>query len=156
MAIGPATPLDKLHVAGDVRVGTGTTGCVKDADATVLAGTCSSDLRFKKNITPFGRALEKVASLQPVNFYWRADEYSDKHFGMSQTFGLIAQDVEKVLPELVTSDEQGYKAVRYSALPMHMLQAIKDLKAENDELKQHVEQQNERLRRLEALLGAQK
>ncbi len=156
VAIGTATPLDKLHVAGDVRVGTGTTGCVKDADATVLAGTCSSDLRFKKNITPFGRALEKVASLQPVNFYWRADEYSDKHFGMSQTFGLIAQDVEKVLPELVTSDEQGYKAVRYSALPMHMLQAIKDLKAENDELKQHVEQQNERLRRLEALLGAQK
>ena len=66
-----------------------------------------------------------------------------------QTFGLIAQDVEKVLPELVTTDEQGYKAVRYNALPFHMLQAIKDLKAENDELKQRLEQQEERLRRLE-------
>ena len=142
-------PLDRLHAAGDIRVGTGTTGCVKDADATVLTGVCSSDLRFKKNITPFGRALEKVAALQPVNFYWRADEYADKHFGTSETFGLIAQDVEKVLPELVTADDQGYKAVRYNALPFHMLQAIKDLKAENDELKQRLEQQEARLRRLE-------
>ena len=143
-------PLDRLHAAGDIRVGTGTTGCVKDADATVLTGVCSSDLRFKKNITPFGRALEKVAALQPVNFYWRADEYADKHFGTSETFGLIAQDVERVLPELVTADEQGFKAVRYNALPFHMLQAIKDLKAENDELKQRLEQQEQRLRRLEA------
>ena len=150
VGIGVLDPLDQLHVEGDIRVGTGTTGCVKDADASVIAGVCSSDRRFKKNITPFGRALEKVASLQPVNFYWRADEYADKHFGTSETFGLIAQDVEKVLPELVTTDEQGYKAVRYNALPFHMLQAIKDLKAENDELKQRLEQQEARLRRLEA------
>ena len=63
---------------------------------------------------------------------------------------MIAQDVEKVLPELVTADDQGYKAVRYNALPFYMLQAIKDLKAENDELKQRLEQQEQRLRRLEA------
>jgi hypothetical protein len=150
VGIGLLDPLDPLHVAGDIRVGTGTTGCVKDADASVLVGTCSSDLRFKKSIRPFGRALEKIAGLQPVNFYWRADEYADKHFGRSEAIGLIAQDVEQVMPELVTTDEQGYKAVRYSALPMHMLQAIKDLKAENDELKQRLAQQDERLRRLES------
>ena len=149
VGIGTTEPLDLLDVRGDIRVGFGTTGCVKDADATILTGTCSSDRRFKKDITPFGRALEKIASLQPVNFYWRADEYTDKHFGTAETYGLIAQDVEKVLPELVTTDDQGYKAVRYSALPMHMLQAIKDLKAENDELKERLTQQEERLRRLE-------
>ena len=145
VGIGTVTPLDLLDVKGDIRVGFGTTGCVKDADATIITGTCSSDLRFKKDITPFGRALEKIASLQPVNFHWRADEYADKHFGTSETYGLIAQDVEKVLPELVTTDDQGYKAVRYGALPMHMLQAIKDLKAENDEAEE------ERLRRLESV-----
>ena len=150
VGIGVQDPLDKLHVAGDIRVGTGTTGCVKDADATVLTGTCSSDRRLKKNITPFGRALDDVGRLQPVHFRWRTDEYPERHFGASETFGLIAQDVEQVLPELVTTDEQGYKAVRYNALPMLMLQAIKDLKAENDQLKELLRKQEERLQRLEA------
>jgi len=149
VGVGVLDPLDKLHVAGDVRVGTGTTGCVKDADATVISGTCSSDRRLKKNIIPFSRALENVARLQPVYFHWRADEYADRHFGTGETFGLVAQDVEAVLPELVTTDEQGYKAVRYNALPLHMLQAIRELKAENDTLKERLEQQEERLRRLE-------
>jgi hypothetical protein len=149
VGIGTPTPADRLHAVGDIRVGTGTTGCVKDADATVIAGVCSSDRRLKERITPFPRALENVAKLQPVNFYWRANEYADRHLGSGQTFGLIAQDVEQVLPDLVTTDEQGFKAVRYNALPMHMLQAIKDLKAENDELKERLTQQEERLRRLE-------
>ena len=139
IGIGTATPADKLHVAGDIRVGTGTTGCVKDANGTAIAGTCASDARFKKNITPFGRALDNVARLQPVRFYWRADQFADRHFGANETSGLIAQDVEKVLPELVTTDENGYRAVRYGDLPMHMLQAIKDLKAENDALKRRLD-----------------
>lgn len=149
IGIGLLDPLDKLHVAGDVRVGTGTTGCVKDADATIIAGTCSSDRRLKKNVTPFHSSLDKVSQLQPVHFYWNADAYPDRHFGASESFGLIAQDVEQVLPELVTTDDQGYKAVRYSALPLHMLQAIKELKAENDSLKQLLQAQEARLRRLE-------
>ena len=86
IGIGTAAPLDKLHVAGDIRVGTGPTGCVKDADATPIAGTCSSDLRFKKNITPFGRALENVARLQPVHFYWRADEYREPPLRQQRIF----------------------------------------------------------------------
>ncbi len=152
VGIGTSVPADRLHVAADIRVGTGTTGCVKDADATVIAGTCSSDRRLKKNITPFGSSLDKVSRLQPVHFYWRGDEFPDKHFGARESFGLIAQDVEAVLPELVTTDEAGYKAVRYSALPLHILQAIKDMKVENDALKAQVAAQEERLRRLEAAL----
>jgi hypothetical protein len=134
VGIGTQTPSDKLQVTGDIRVGTGTTGCVRDADATVIAGTCSSDRRFKNHITPFAASLDQVARLQPVHFYWRSAEFPDKHFGASESYGLIAQDVEDVLPELVTADEHGDKAVRYSALPFHMLQAIKELKAKNDGL----------------------
>jgi hypothetical protein len=48
---------------------------------------------------------------------------------------LIAQEVEAVLPELVTTDEQGFKAVNYSKLPLLTIQAVKELKAENDDLK---------------------
>ena len=149
IGVGTATPADKLHVAGDVRVGTGMTGCVKDAGGTAIAGTCASDARFKKNITPFARALDSVTRLQPVHFYWRANEFADRHFAIGQTSGLIAQDVETVLPELVATDAQGYRAVRYGDLPMHMLQAIKDLKTENDDLRQRLELLEAMLRRLE-------
>ncbi|HET8677933.1 MAG TPA: tail fiber domain-containing protein, partial [Blastocatellia bacterium] len=139
VGIGDSTPVDKLDVEGDIRVGTGTTGCVKDADGTVLTGTCSSDARLKREITPFPMLLDKVVMLRPVHFYWRQDEYKDKAFGVGQSFGLIAQEVEEVLPELVTEDEQGLKAVRYNKLAFLMLQAIKELKAENDALKQRLD-----------------
>jgi len=136
----PSPALDPLEVFGDVRVGTGTTGCVKDADATVIAGTCSSDLRLKKNITPFGPTLQALSTLRPVHYDWRADEFPDRHFGTKRTYGLIAQDVEQVLPELVTTDNEGYKAVNYSELPLLTIQAMKELKSENDVLKQQVAQ----------------
>ena len=54
------TIADKLQVFGDIRVGTtGTNGCIKDFGGTI-AGSCSSDRRFKKDITPFGHVLEST------------------------------------------------------------------------------------------------
>ncbi len=58
--------------------------------------------------------------------------------------------MEAVLPDLVTTDE-GYEAAKCNQLPFHMQQAIKDLKAENDRLKQLLQTQKKRLRRLEQL-----
>jgi len=150
VGIGTSGPADRLQVVGDIRVGVGTTGCVRDADATVIAGTCSSDRRLKRSIAPFASSLDSVARLQPVTFRWRHDEFPDRHLGASESFGLIAQDVEAVLPELVTTDGSGYKAVRYSALPLHMLQAIKELKAKNDELEGRLAAMEALLRRLQS------
>ena len=65
------------------------------------------------------------------------------HLGTSRSFGLIAQEVEKVLPELVTTDERGFKAVKYSQLPLLLLQAVRELKAENDGLRKQVEKQKQ-------------
>jgi endosialidase-like protein len=130
---------DKLQVYGDIRVGTtGTNGCIKNFAGTGIIGTCSSDRRLKKNITPFAPMLDKVTALQPVHYVWRADEFPDRHFGNARNYGLIAQDVEQVLPELVATDNDGYKAIDYSKLPLLTIQAVKELKAENDELKQEV------------------
>jgi hypothetical protein len=165
VGIGTTTPADRLHVAGDIRVGTGTTGCVKDADGTVIAGACPSDARLKHTVTPFPETLDRLIKLRPVHFYWRTDEFPGRGFGSGQSYGLIAQEVEEVMPALVTKDEQGFKAVNYSKLPVLMLQAVRELKAEkdkevaalkmeNDTLKQQIKQQEERLRRLEALMGA--
>jgi hypothetical protein len=138
-ADGVPTATDRLQVFGDARVGTtGTNGCLKRFDGTGLVGTCSSDRRLKKDITPFGRMLDKVAALQPVHYYWRASEFPERHFGNSQTYGLVAQDVEQVLPELVATDSDGFKAIDYSKLPLLTIQAVKELKSENDALKQRV------------------
>lgn len=136
------TPAQKLDVLGNIRVGpSGSIGCVEDRDGTVIAGQCSSDLRFKKNITPFGNVLNNFSKLRPVNFFWRTDEFPDKQFGKSESFGLIAQEVEQIFPELVSTDEQGYKVVNYSKLPLLTIQAVKELKTENDTLKQQLQQQ---------------
>ncbi|NOZ02825.1 MAG: tail fiber domain-containing protein, partial [Deltaproteobacteria bacterium] len=132
-------PVDTLDVKGDIRVGTGTTGCVKDRDGTVIAGTCSSDARLKKDITPFDPVLDKLSGLRPVNYRWRTNEFPDRHFGNGQSYGLIAQEVEKVMPDLVTEDEDGYKAVRYSKLPLVLLEAVRELKTENDMLRARIE-----------------
>jgi hypothetical protein len=84
------TATDRLQVFGDARVGNaGTNGCLKRFDGTGLVGTCSSDRRLKKNITPFGPMLDKVTALQPVHYFWRASEFPDRHFGSSQSYGLI-------------------------------------------------------------------
>ena len=122
VGIGAPTPLDKLHVNGEVRVA----NCVRNSAATQIAGTCPSDLRFKRDITPFPNLLDQVVKLQPVNFYWRSGEFPQQHFGTSQSYGLIAQEVEAVLPDLVSTDQQGYKAVNYSKLPLLLLQAFRE------------------------------
>jgi hypothetical protein len=152
---GIPTATDRLQVFGDVRVGTsGTNGCVMNFAGTGLIGTCASDRRYKKGITPFGPALDRVAALQPVHFYWRADEFPDHHFGDSQAYGLIAQEVEQVLPELVVTHEDGYKAVDYSKLPLLTIQAVKELKTENDDLKKRVEELERLVKEMRAASGS--
>jgi Chaperone of endosialidase len=150
---GLPTATDKLQVFGDIRVGNaGTNGCLKSFDGTGIAGTCSSDRRFKRDITPFGSVLKQLTALQPVHFYWRAAEFPDRHFGEAQTYGLIAQDVEQVFPELVVTGEDGFKAIDYSRLPLLTIQAVKELKAENDDLKAQNDALKERVTEVERLL----
>lgn len=147
VGIGVTQPARRLDVNGIIRVGstTGTIGCVEDRDGTVIAGTCASDLRFKKNVTPFGSVLSSFSKLRPVNYFWRADEFADQRFGNKQSFGLIAQEVETLFPDLVSTDEKGFKAINYSKLPLLTIQAVKELKAENDSLKEQLLNQQRQL-----------
>ncbi len=125
---GGGTVLMKLDNLGNLTIGTGTTGCLKDADGTIISGTCASDSRLKKNIQPLSNVLDQYVKLQPVNFTWRETGKTDT--------GLIAQEVEKVFPNLVEKSIDGYKSVSYNVnLQMLGMQAIKELKTENDALK---------------------
>ncbi|MBI1762221.1 MAG: tail fiber domain-containing protein [Acidobacteria bacterium] len=150
IGIGMTAPADKLHVAGEARVNS----CVKNSGGTAIAGTCASDRRFKCDITAFPNMLDQVARLRPVHFYWRSQDFPQEHFGAEQSYGLIAQEAEAVLPELVETRADGYKAVNYSKLPLLMLQAVKELKAENDALKQRNAQQQQLLNAMQERLQA--
>lgn len=130
VGIGTTGPIDRLHVSGEIRV----QNCVRNANATQIAGACPSDARFKRDVTAFPQVLDKVSALRPVHYFWRAQEFAGRGFGAEQTYGLIAQDVEAVLPDLVRTMDDGYKSVDYSKLPLYLLQAIRELKDANDAL----------------------
>jgi hypothetical protein len=139
VGIGTNDPPDRLDVFGDVRIGTsGTNGCLKNRGGGIIIGTCSSDERFKRDITPFGAALDRVAALRPVNYFWRQEAFPEKGFGPEQTYGLVAQEVEAVLPELVTTDADGYRQVDYAKLPLLAIQAIKELKERTEMLERRL------------------
>ncbi len=151
MGINTTSPQDMLHVAGEARVA----NCVKNSAGTGIAGACPSDARLKTWIEPFPPLLDKVARLTPVHFYWRADEYPERGFGRERSYGLVAQEVEKILPELVAENTDGFKGVNYSELPLLLLQAVKDLKAENDGLREQVRQRTDEVAGIRNLLEAQ-
>lgn len=91
----------------------------------------SSDSRLKENIVPIENALDKIKKISGVMFDWKdGHEIDRKH-----DTGLIAQEVEEVLPEVVVTRESGYKAVRYEKIMGLVVQAIKELSDQVDELK---------------------
>jgi len=82
----------------------------------------TSDKRLKINATPIDSALEKVKKLSGIKFEWAPES---GHSG--EDYGVIAQDVEKVMPEIVVTRENGYKAIRYEKLIPLLIEAIKEL-----------------------------
>jgi hypothetical protein len=98
-----------------------------------------SDIRLKKNISTFQNALEKVMMMRGVNYEWRKDEFKEKHFTDKPQIGFIAQEVEKVIPQIVTEGPEGYKAIDYSKMTVVLLEAIKEQQKQIEALKREVE-----------------
>jgi hypothetical protein len=97
-----------------------------------------SDVRWKKNISDLGSVINELESLNPVTYDWRKDEFPDKKFEDGRQIGLVAQDVEKVFPDLVKTDEQGYKAVAYDKLSVILLQGLKEQQKQIDQMKEEI------------------
>ncbi len=151
-------PITLQRYGGSVGIGTTTPGGYKlyVAGNAYTTGTWgSSDARWKKNIDPLENSLDKVARLNGVNFEWDIDRYPEKGFEKGRQVGLIAQEVENVVPELVRTDEDGYKSVSYEKLSAVLVEAVKELKAENDALRTNNDALEARLARLETLLDVE-
>jgi len=100
----------------------------------IIAYGSPSDKRLKENIKPIESALDKVSKLQGVTFDWKK---SDSELNIKEDIGFIAQDVQKVIPELVRENEDGMLSMRHQGIAPILLEAIKELKAEIEELKKH-------------------
>ena len=104
-------------------------------------GSCLSDARLKTNIQPFPNLLERLAQLEPVHFDWKPSNPSELHTGGGRQTGLIAQQVEKLFPEMVTMGKDGYRRVNYGQLPYLLLEGVRELKASNDSLRAEAKSQ---------------
>ncbi len=126
IGLGNAVPAFKLDVAGDINA----TGQVR-ASGVVL----TSDARFKQQVRPLGGALAAVQALRGVRYTWNA--LGIKHGGQAgaEQVGVLAQELEKVLPELVSTGPDGYKAVNYAQLTPVLIEAIKEQQQQIDALK---------------------
>jgi hypothetical protein len=115
-------------VYSDLTVGTSGTGSVTvNGNVTAVDINNTSDERLKENAQPITNPLAILSQLFGMSFNWIADG--------RKSYGLMAQEVEKVLPELVLTDENGKKSVNYIPLIAFLIEAVKNQQQEIDNLK---------------------
>ena len=131
VGIGTKTPGYPLHVVGSA------------AKTTGIYWTSISDRRLKKNIEPLEGALDRLTRLKGRTFTWK--DAGDLNATEGTHIGLVAQEVEEVFPQWVSEDNQGRKQVTLEGLEAVTIEAIKELKAENELLKERLEILEERL-----------
>ena len=152
-----ATPTQMLDVNGNARfraIGSGAYAGVVNRMADGTLTTATSDERLKENILPLQNSLEMVKRLRGVSFTWKTNPE------MGKRIGFVAQEFEKIIPELVFTNElDGYKGINYAEISAVLVEAIKEqqkiieeLKAENDFLRNESKELNARLERLERLI----
>ncbi|MCA9398988.1 MAG: tail fiber domain-containing protein, partial [Candidatus Omnitrophica bacterium] len=94
----------------------------------------TSDIRLKKNIQLIENSLQSLQQIRGVYYHWHTLEDKDPF-----SIGIIAQEVEKVYPEVVSEDSEGYKAVAYGQMVAPLVEAVKELKKESDEIEQRIQ-----------------
>jgi len=133
-----------LGSGGNLGIGTDTPGYKLDVNGSAHATSfpTSSDLRFKKNITPIENALSKVLKLRGVKYEWNEfiNNTRDGYVLNSPILGFIAQELELVVPELVSKwkmneDCQDARAVDYPRVVVLLTEAIKEQQAQINDLK---------------------
>ncbi len=142
------TPSMTVAHTGNVGIGTTAPSQKLDVEGTVLATdfVYSSDKRLKKDILKIKNPIKIIQQLEGVKFKWNN---SDKN-----SIGFIAQDVERVLPELVeTSEVDGLKSVRYGNINAILVEALKEMKELTDQQQKLIENQQEQINKLKEVMN---
>lgn len=146
VGIGTTSPSHKLDVVGTngttvAYFSDGSQSCsIRPASAGNI--TCSSDEKLKKNIRAYSdsAALKNILKLQTVTYEW-------KSINNGRHTGYIAQAVEKVAPEFVSTDKDGHKQIGYMGFIPWITSSIKEL---HKLFTAHVDESNDRIKKLEA------
>ena len=117
LGIGMTNPSYRLDVNGTVR-------------AVEFIYT-SSDSRLKENIKTIINPLDKVTALRGVTFDWKNSN--------SSSLGLIAQEVENIFPEIVSTDDEGFKSIQYSSLVAPLIEAVKEQQKQISSLESRIQ-----------------
>jgi hypothetical protein len=138
LSIRSANTGKAIYVDGSVGAGFAEITTAYNANPNIrtsgdVVAYASSDKRFKDNLKVIQNPIDKIHKLNGYTFDWndKQDVYKGKDYGV------VAQEVEKVMPELVDTRFDGYKAVKYEKLVPLLIESIKELKAEIEELKKN-------------------
>jgi hypothetical protein len=110
----------------------------KNGTAQGNSWTSFSDKRFKINIIPLMSSLSKVMILQPVTYNWNIKEFSNRGFTSDIQIGFIAQDVQKLFPELVATGTDGYLSLDYAKVTPILVKSIQEQQVIINEMKEQI------------------
>lgn len=140
VGIGTTNPTYPLHVNGDAAKSSGTSAWV-----------ISSDRRLKNIRGNYEKGLSEIVALQPIKFSYKKDNPRQLPSD-SELVGFVAQDVQKVFPEAVNEEDDGYLDFNIHAINVAMVNAIKELELQNGELVKQLSDLKSQLEELKALV----
>ena len=134
ISIGQAVATSSNVQFNSLGVGMAASATAGRIDATNdIVAFSSSDIRFKENITPIKNALDKISKISGNTYDWK-EENKIEHGYEGNDVGVIAQEIEAVLPQLVQTRESGYKAVKYDKLVALLIEGIKEQQKQIEDL----------------------
>jgi len=129
-----------VAISGSLAVGnvtpSATNGRIDAANDVVAFST--SDKRFKNNIKPIINPIEKIRKISGVEFDWIPNQ--ELHGYEGHDVGVIAQEIQEVLPELVTQRNSGYLAVKYDKIVALLIEGIKEQQLQIESLEKEIQE----------------
>jgi hypothetical protein len=135
IAIGQVVATSSNVQFNSLGIGMAASATAGRIDATNdIVAYSSSDIRFKENIKPIENALDKIRKISGNTYDWKAENKAE-HGYEGNDVGVIAQEIEVVLPQLVQTRENGYKAVKYDKLVALLIEGIKEQQLQIEQLR---------------------
>ncbi|MFN0206369.1 MAG: tail fiber domain-containing protein [Planctomycetota bacterium] len=151
--IGKAPVHGRTFIAGIRGVTTANANAIAVlVDSAGQLGTVSSSRRFKEDIRDMGTSTDRLLDLRPVLFKYKQDQTLPEGSSVPPEYGLIAEEVAQIFPDLVVYDEKGAPfTVKYHILSSMLLNEAKKMKAEHKQLKEEHKELRDRVTRLESV-----
>lgn len=137
------------------NVGIGTTGPNYKLDVAGVVNASGgyaqvSDIKFKKDITSIDSPLSKVLNINGVAYSWKTDEFKEMGFTEGRHYGVIAQEIEKIIPEAIKEASNGEKSVVYTEMIPLLIEAIKEQQKTIESQNKAMEELKAKVQKLEA------